>query len=39
MKQQNVLFVALIIAPGGFLFGYNIAMMSGTTSQLKIYLT
>ncbi len=35
MKQQNVLSVALIIALGGFLFGYDIAMMSGTTSQLE----
>ncbi|MFV0267155.1 MAG: sugar porter family MFS transporter [Draconibacterium sp.] len=35
MKQQNVLTVALIIALGGFLFGYDIAMMSGTTSQLE----
>ncbi len=36
MKQQNVLSVALIIALGGFLFGYDIAMMSGTTAQLEI---
>ncbi len=35
MKQQNVSTVALIIALGGFLFGYDIAMMSGTTSQLE----
>ena len=35
MKQQNVLTVAIIIALGGFLFGYDIAMMSGTTSQLE----
>lgn len=35
MKQQNVLSVALIIALGGFLFGYDIAMMSGTTAQLE----
>ncbi|WP_321996411.1 sugar porter family MFS transporter [Draconibacterium orientale] len=35
MKQQNVTTVALIIALGGFLFGYDIAMMSGTTSQLE----
>ncbi|WP_320111597.1 sugar porter family MFS transporter [Draconibacterium orientale] len=35
MKQQNVLTVALIIALGGFLFGYDIAMMSGTTTQLE----
>lgn len=35
MKQQNVFAVAIIIALGGFLFGYDIAMMSGTTSQLE----
>ena len=35
MKQQDVLTVALIIAIGGFLFGYDIAMMSGTTAQLE----
>ncbi len=35
MKQQNVLTIALIIALGGFLFGYDIAMMSGTTTQLE----
>lgn len=35
MKQQNVTTVAIIIALGGFLFGYDIAMMSGTTSQLE----
>jgi sugar porter (SP) family MFS transporter len=35
MKQQNVVTVAIIIALGGFLFGYDIAMMSGTTSQLE----
>jgi len=35
MKQQNVITVALIIALGGFLFGYDIAMMSGTTAQLE----
>ncbi|WP_346860288.1 sugar porter family MFS transporter [uncultured Draconibacterium sp.] len=35
MKQQNVFLVAIIIALGGFLFGYDIAMMSGTTSQLE----
>lgn len=35
MKQQNVLTVAIIIALGGFLFGYDIAMMSGTTTQLE----
>ncbi|WP_346856765.1 sugar porter family MFS transporter [uncultured Draconibacterium sp.] len=35
MKQQNVFTVAIIIALGGFLFGYDIAMMSGTTSQLE----
>lgn len=35
MKQQNVLSIALIIALGGFLFGYDIAMMSGTTTQLE----
>jgi sugar porter (SP) family MFS transporter len=35
MKQQNVITVAIIIALGGFLFGYDIAMMSGTTSQLE----
>ena len=35
MKTQNVISVALIIALGGFLFGYDIAMMSGTTSQLE----
>lgn len=35
MRQQNVLTIATIIALGGFLFGYDIAMMSGTTSQLE----
>lgn len=35
MKQQDVLTIALIIALGGFLFGYDIAMMSGTTAQLE----
>jgi sugar porter (SP) family MFS transporter len=35
MKTQNVFTVAIIIALGGFLFGYDIAMMSGTTSQLE----
>ncbi|WP_320113203.1 sugar porter family MFS transporter [Draconibacterium orientale] len=35
MKQQNVFTVAIIIAMGGFLFGYDIAMMSGTTTQLE----
>ncbi|WP_346859611.1 sugar porter family MFS transporter [uncultured Draconibacterium sp.] len=35
MKQQNVFTVAIIIAIGGFLFGYDIAMMSGTTTQLE----
>lgn len=35
MKQQNVLTVTIVIALGGFLFGYDIAMMSGTTSQLE----
>ena len=35
MKTQSVFFVAIIIALGGFLFGYDIAMMSGTTSQLE----
>ena len=35
MKRQNVFTVAFIIALGGFLFGYDIAMMSGTTSQIE----
>lgn len=35
MKQQNVFSVALIIEIGGLLFGYDIAMMSGTTSILR----
>lgn len=35
MKTQNVFSVAIIIALGGFLFGYDIAMMSGTTTQLE----
>ncbi|MDX8338883.1 sugar porter family MFS transporter [Draconibacterium sp. IB214405] len=35
MKQQSVVGVAIIIALGGFLFGYDIAMMSGTTKQLE----
>ncbi|MGQ8337811.1 sugar porter family MFS transporter [Sunxiuqinia sp. A32] len=35
MKTQNVFMVAVIIALGGFLFGYDIAMMSGTSSQLE----
>jgi hypothetical protein len=33
MKTQKVSTVAMIIALGGFLFGYDIAMISGTTSQ------
>lgn len=36
MKQKNkILFNVLSIALGGFLFGYDIAMISGTTSQLE----
>ncbi|MDO9040158.1 MAG: MFS transporter [Bacteroidota bacterium] len=35
MKTQKVSTVAMIIALGGFLFGYDIAMISGTTSQLE----
>lgn len=35
MKTQKVIFTSLIIALGGFLFGYDIAMISGTTSQLE----
>ena len=35
MRRQNVLLIAIIIALGGFLFGYDIAMMSGTTTQLE----
>ncbi|MFB6343501.1 sugar porter family MFS transporter [Saccharicrinis sp. FJH62] len=35
MKQQSVFLTAIIIAMGGFLFGYDIAMMSGTTAQLE----
>lgn len=35
MNKQNVFTVAIIIALGGFLFGYDIAMMSGTTGQLE----
>ncbi len=35
MKQQNVFAVAIIISLGGFLFGYDIAMISGTTTQLE----
>ena len=35
MKRQNVFTVAFIIALGGFLFGYDIAMMSGTTKEIE----
>lgn len=35
MKTQKVISVALMLALGGFLFGYDIAMISGTTSQLE----
>lgn len=34
MKSKNVTLMALIIALGGFLFGYDLAMISGTTSQI-----
>jgi sugar porter (SP) family MFS transporter len=34
-KNNNVLSNALVIALGGFLFGYDIAMISGTTAQLE----
>lgn len=33
--KRGVLFTVLSIALGGFLFGYDIAMISGTTSQLE----
>jgi len=35
MKNKFVLSNALMIALGGFLFGYDIAMISGTTAQLE----
>lgn len=35
MNTQKVISISLIIALGGFLFGYDIAMISGTTSQLE----
>jgi hypothetical protein len=36
MKKDNrILGYALSIALGGFLFGYDIAMISGTTAQLE----
>ena len=35
MKMQKAISTSLIIAIGGFLFGYDIAMISGTTSQLE----
>lgn len=37
MKKKNVILgYALSIALGGFLFGYDIAMISGTTAQLEL---
>ena len=39
MKQQNTLTVALAIAPGSFLFGYNITIMLGTTPKLRSQLS
>ncbi len=33
--QNRIMSTALIIALGGFLFGYDIAMISGTTGQLE----
>jgi len=32
--KRTITATALIIALGGFLFGYDIAMISGTTGQL-----
>jgi sugar porter (SP) family MFS transporter len=37
--MQKVFTTALMIALGGFLFGYDIAMISGTTSQLESLFT
>jgi MFS family permease len=35
MKKINAVGLAVIIALGGFLFGYDIAMMSGPTTQIQ----
>lgn len=35
MKQYNIFRLSLLIAMGGFLFGYDIAMMSGPTAQIQ----
>lgn len=35
MKKINAVSLAIIIALGGFLFGYDIAMMSGPTTQIQ----
>jgi len=34
-KRNRLMSTALVIALGGFLFGYDIAMISGTTGQLE----
>lgn len=35
MKKINAITLAIVIALGGFLFGYDIAMMSGPTTQIQ----
>jgi MFS family permease len=35
MKNRKIFTQALIIALGGFLFGFDIAVISGTTSALE----
>lgn len=35
MKTYNIFRLSLLIAMGGFLFGYDIAMMSGPTAQIQ----
>lgn len=35
MKKYNIFRLSLLIAMGGFLFGYDIAMMSGPTAQIQ----
>ena len=35
MKDKSIFGNVLIIALRGFLFGYDIAMISGTTAQLE----
>lgn len=36
MNKKSIFGNVIIIALGGFLFGYDITMISGTTAQLEI---